>query len=115
MSRGNCFFCNADADIELMDAIKVSHFVKCPICGRYEVSDRFIRAAHKDRVAAYLYHHEKEKREHSDLFFYFLGEESDYNKNLHNINIPMYINKGFSIFIYRAIIRLIITNCQTLS
>lgn len=84
-----CFFCDTAADVSLQEAITGTYFVKCPVCGRYEVSSRFIKPEEKDLVAAYLYHHDKEKREYSDLFFYFLGEEKDYNKSFHNQNIPM--------------------------
>ena len=86
-----CFFCETDAEVEVMSAIKETHFVKCPVCGRYEVANRFIRPEIKDIVAAYLYHHDKEKRENSDSFFYFLGEESDYKIHFHPQNIPMRI------------------------
>lgn len=84
-----CFFCDTEANVSLQEAIKETYFVKCPVCGRYEVSSRFIKPEAKDIIAAYLYHHDKEKRENSDLFFYFLGEENEYNKGFHNPNIPM--------------------------
>ncbi len=89
MTENKCFFCAADAEVSLMDAIKDTYFVKCPVCGRYEVASRFIKQEQKDMVAAYLYHHDKEVRENSDLFFYFLGEEEDFNKGFHRSNIPM--------------------------
>ena len=84
-----CFFCETDAEVQVMSAIKETYFVKCPICGRYEVANRFIQPEIKDIVAAYLYHHDKEKRENSDLFFYYLGEESEYKIQFHPQNIPM--------------------------
>ena len=59
MTENKCFFCAADAEVSLMDAIKDTYFVKCPVCGRYEVASRFIKQEQKDMVAAYLYHHDK--------------------------------------------------------
>ena len=89
LQNRKCFFCEADSEVQLMDAIKNTYFVKCPVCGRYEATSKFIDSSPKDMVAAYLYHHEKEKRENSDLFFYFLGEKGDFNEKLHNMNLPM--------------------------
>ena len=86
-----CFFCDTDADVQVMDAIKDTTFVKCPVCGRYEVASNYRIPEQKDVVAAFLYHHDKDKRKNNDLFYYFLGREEDYNPSFHRQNIPMRI------------------------
>ena len=85
----NCYFCNTESEMHLLGSIKQTRFVKCPVCGRYEVTSVFLKPEYKDMVAAYLYHHEKEKRENSDQFFYFLGDQNDFDNNVHNMKIPM--------------------------
>lgn len=86
-----CFFCNTETNVDVYDAINKTYFVKCPVCGRYETSMRFVSTADKDKVACFLYHHEKEKREADDRFFYFLGAESEYNEEFHWPKFPMRI------------------------
>lgn len=86
-----CFFCNTEADVGVYDAINETYFVKCPVCGRYEASMQFVSAADKDKVACFLYHHEKDKRESDDRFFYFLGAETEYNEGFHRPKYPMRI------------------------
>lgn len=85
----NCFFCNTGADVSLYDTKYETYFVKCPVCGRYESSMRFVSMVDKDKVGCFLYHHEKEKREIDDRFFYFLGSESEYNEEFHRPKYPM--------------------------
>ena len=83
-----CFFCKSEAEVSLYDAMYETYFVKCPVCGKYEASMHFVSSIDRDVVACYLYHHEREKREKDDLFFYFLGQENEYNKGFHRPNVP---------------------------
>ena len=86
-----CFFCNTSADVSVYDAMYETCFVKCPVCGRYEASMRFVSMVDKDKVACFLYHYEKEKRESDEHFFYFLGTETEYNAEFHKPKAPMRI------------------------
>lgn len=89
--KQNCFFCNADTEVNPYDVLHDTYFVNCPVCGRYEASMDFVSMIDKDKVACFLYHHEKEKRENDDRFFYFLGSESEYNEGFHKPKVPMRI------------------------
>lgn len=86
-----CFFCNTESDVNLYDALYDTYFIRCPICGRYEASKHFVSTIDKDKVACFLYHHEKDKRESDDHFFYFLGSENEYNEGFHKPKAPMRI------------------------
>lgn len=106
-----CFFCETDAEVQVMSAIKETYFVKCPVCGRYEVANSFLNQEIKDYAASYLYHHGKEK---GDSFIYFLGEESDFTKEYHTPNehihfvsieeIRAYYPKSFSEKVDRSLV-----------
>lgn len=86
-----CFFCNTAANVEVYDILNDTYFIKCPVCGRYETSMHFVSMVDKDKVACFLYHHDKEKRETDDRFFYFLGAETEYNEEFHRPKLPMRI------------------------
>ena len=80
-----CFFCGTKTNVAQSDFIQgygTFTFVKCPVCGRYEYSERFKKSEYKDMVAAYLYHHDKSEAGNNPLFYYFLGTEDEYKNRM---------------------------------
>lgn len=93
MSNELCFFCGSPTKYthrEFRMGYTEYTFVKCPVCGRYEYTNRFAKPEYKDIVATYLYHHDKGEAGNNSLFYYFLGTNDEYDHRQQEPNTYAY-------------------------